>query len=730
VKRILFSLFVTRWAGRLNSVRIVLLGFVLLPLAGEAAFTVEGRELKRDGQKFLVKGVCYQPTPIGDNPSAAAPFGDYFTANFGAITGRDLPLIRALGANTIRIYGWDATADHTAFLDACYNGGVDSIYVLINRWIDPGTNWNDAGAVGVIEQTFRQIDQGLGSHPAVLGIALGNEANIQNGNGDNAAFWAAMNRVALAIKAQTPTRLVSVAITDSIPQIAAHDAEVGALDFWCVQTYRGTTMGTLFTEFAAASTKPLLLTEFGMDAFDHGAQAEYPDNAEFVGQTVAGLWGEIAANHDVAAGGCVFEFGDEWWKSSAGSALIHDGGGFPLGGLPDGFANEEWWGLYRVAGNGGNLDILTPRATVAALREAWADTVEPEPTDSLQVVAPPVSQTVAPGGAVAFMVALKGGAPGATLNYQWLKGGVSLPGATQATLVLLDLTPSDGGAYAVRISDGTATVTTGQAKLLVALPQPGRLKNLSVRSRSGEGPSALVVGFVVAAGEAQLLIRGVGPELGAFEVSGFSLDPELQLFTGQTAGVFNEDWGSDAAAIESAAQSVGAFPFSSGSKDAAILAQVDGPRSVHLRDATPGVALAEVYEVGTNTGRLVNVSARTTAGTGDEVLVVGFVIDGNVPKQLLLRGVGPTLGGFGVSGVLENPILRLFNTDQEVVAENDDWNAETVAAVASGVGAFPLEVGSGDAALVYTAPPGAYTAQVSGVGGASGVALVEVYEVK
>jgi len=296
-------------------------------------------------------------------------------------------------------------------------------------------------------------------------------------------------------------------------------------------------------------------------------------------------------------------------------------------------------------------------------------------------------------------------------------------------LTLPSLSVAQTGDYAVRLSDGTSAVTSATARLLVAIPIPGRLKNLSVRSRSGAGADALVVGFVVADGAAKLLVRGVGPELATFGVGGVSPDPELQLFTGQVADAFNEDWGSDATAIQSAAQSVGAFPLTIGSKDAAILAQVDGPRSVYLRDASPGVALAEVYEVGTNTGRLVNVSARTRAGTGDEVLVVGFVIDGNVPKRLLLRGVGPTLGGFGVSGTLANPVLRLFNSNQAIVAENDDWDAAAVVAVAQIVGAFPLATGSADAALVYTAVPGAYTAQVSGAEGVSGVALVEVYEV-
>ena len=148
-----------------------------------------------------------------------------------------------------------------------------------------------------------------------------------------------------------------------------------------------------------------------------------------------------------------------------------------------------------------------------------------------------------------------------------------------------------------------------------------------------------------------------------------------------------------------------------------------------MRDANPGVALAEVYEVGTNTGRLSNVSARTIASTGDDVLVVGFVIDGNVPKQMLIRGVGPGLSQFNVQGVLADPVLRIYNTKQEIVAQNDDWVAAVVSSVASQVGAFAISSNGRDAALLVTLVPGAYTVHVSGADGTSGMALAEVYEV-
>jgi hypothetical protein len=348
-----------------------------------AAFTISGRAILRDGAPFVVRGVDYQPTPIGENPSQSAPFGDYYTAAYAAIRARDLPLLRAMGANVIRIYGWDTTANHRAFLDACYNGGVNSIFVLVNRWIDPATNWPSTTALNAIRSDFLTLEANLANHPAVLGLILGNETNAQNGNGTNAAFWTAINSVAASIKQQNPARLVSMAITDALPQVTTRDAAMTSLDFWSVQVYRGTTFGTFFTQYAAASARPIIITEFGLDAFNQTAGQPYPNNAEFPGDTVATLWNEIAANTATCTGACVFEFSDEWWKTSSGSASAHDTGGFALGSVPDGFLNEEWWGLFAVADNGAQPDILTPRAVVARLAALWtAPEITSQPSDA------------------------------------------------------------------------------------------------------------------------------------------------------------------------------------------------------------------------------------------------------------------------------------------------------------------------------------------------------------
>ena len=118
------------------------------------------------------------------------------------------------------------------------------------------------------------------------------------------------------------------------------------------------------------------------------------------------------------------------------------------------------------------------------------------------------------------------------------------------------------------------------------------------------------------------------------------------------------------------------------------------------------------------------------------MLIAGFVISGNVPKHVLVRAVGPTLAEVAVHHPLPDPRLTLFRFNPDtgqslVVALNDDWdNALAITTAESTVGASPqLPVDSKDAALLLTLQPGIYTAQVSGVAGATGVSLVEVYEV-
>jgi hypothetical protein len=105
------------------------------------------------------------------------------------------------------------------------------------------------------------------------------------------------------------------------------------------------------------------------------------------------------------------------------------------------------------------------------------------------------------------------------------------------------------------------------------------------------------------------------------------------------------------------------------------------------------------------------------------------VVGGSGAKNVLVRAIGPTLGGaFGVTGAVSDPQLTL-NSGQTTVASNDNWGGgSTLASAFSSVGAFVLPAASRDAAVVARLDPGSYTVQVSGVGGATGMILVEIYE--
>lgn len=266
----------------------------------------------------------------------------------------------------------------------------------------------------------------------------------------------------------------------------------------------------------------------------------------------------------------------------------------------------------------------------------------------------------------------------------------------------------------------------------------GRLINLSVRTFAGADADTLIVGFVVGgAGSRSLLVRGVGPTLTNFGVTGVLANPRVTAYAGNTMLAANDDWGAAANAsnMASTAAAVGAFALPANSLDSALLNTFSvGGYTVQVAGAggATGVALMEAYDAGgTNAARLVNVSARSAVSTGAGILIAGFVVSQDA-RALLIRGVGPGLAAFGVPGALANPQLKIFQGTQ-LVAENNDWsvasNTAEIAAGAQGVGAFPLPANSQDAAVLITLPPNAYTAQVSGVSNGTGVGLIEVYEI-
>jgi hypothetical protein len=129
----------------------------------------------------------------------------------------------------------------------------------------------------------------------------------------------------------------------------------------------------------------------------------------------------------------------------------------------------------------------------------------------------------------------------------------------------------------------------------------------------------------------------------------------------------------------------------------------------------------------------VNIATRGQVSSGENVLIAGLVVTGPGPRTYLIRAVGPTLARapFNVSGALDDPFLQIHQ-GETLLRENDDWDAPFSAQpalreAADKVGAFELQVRR-DAAMIITLQPGSYTAKVTGFQGATGVSLVEVYE--
>lgn len=267
-----------------------------------------------------------------------------------------------------------------------------------------------------------------------------------------------------------------------------------------------------------------------------------------------------------------------------------------------------------------------------------------------------------------------------------------------------------------------------------------RLIDVATRGYTGAGVNMLTAGFTITGSEAKdVLIRAVGPGLIAYNISTYIKNPRLRLFSGQTMLAENGDWwaGSAPADVAAAAKKVAAFDLQPGSLDAALIAHLSpGGYTVQVvsDSGETGVALVEVYDINAAVAgapKLGNLSTRGYVGKDDSVLIAGIVVGGSQPKKVLIRAVGPGLADY-LEGGLVDPKLQLYQ-GSTVIRENDNWSdsadSTSIADAAAKVGAFSFKPGSKDAALLLYLAPGGYTAMVSGVNGATGIALVEAYEV-
>jgi hypothetical protein len=145
--------------------------------------------------------------------------------------------------------------------------------------------------------------------------------------------------------------------------------------------------------------------------------------------------------------------------------------------------------------------------------------------------------------------------------------------------------------------------------------------------------------------------------------------------------------------------------------------------------------LVEAYDadkICNNGAKAINVSTRGRVEIGQDRLIAGFVITGESARRVLIRAAGPGLAALGVPDVLKDPELTLFTARGNVIRTAAAWSDEPdvgeIRDAARQTGAFPFAEGSRDSAFVITLPPAVYTVHVTGKNGATGVALVEVYD--
>jgi hypothetical protein len=243
------------------------------------------------------------------------------------------------------------------------------------------------------------------------------------------------------------------------------------------------------------------------------------------------------------------------------------------------------------------------------------------------------------------------------------------------------------------------------------------------------GDNVLIAGFILQGTDAKkVIVRAIGPSLQAngTPLPGRLLDPVLQLYN--SAGnliAVNDNW-RDTQKQEITDSTI---PPTDDNESAIVAMLEPGNYSAVVRgkNETPGIAVVELYDLDARpVSKAVNVSTRGRVSAGDNVMIGGFILGGQNPAKVLLRGIGPSLSVNGVplAGRLSDPFLELHNSEGALMAANDNWRDATPKEVEN-AGAAPSD--DRESAFVLDLAAGTYTVILRDATGAEGVALFEAY---
>src|SRR5256714_4823094 len=274
------------------------------------------------------------------------------------------------------------------------------------------------------------------------------------------------------------------------------------------------------------------------------------------------------------------------------------------------------------------------------------------------------------------------------------------------------------------------------------------LGNISTRSFVETGDNVMIGGFIVQGSQPKrVIIRAIGPELSAppFSIPNALANPTLELHDGMGALIASNDtWLSTIIGGIITTNQIrdilnsGYAPADR--RESAIIADLPpGNYTAIVRGVnnTTGVALVEVYDLGADISSILgNISTRSFVQTGADVMIGGFIIQGTGAKRVIIRAIGPELTQYGVPDALANPTLELHNAAEALIASNNNWATTIIGGIISASQVRDIQASGhapGDpreSAIIAELQPGNYTAIVRGVNDATGIGLVEVYDLQ
>jgi hypothetical protein len=242
----------------------------------------------------------------------------------------------------------------------------------------------------------------------------------------------------------------------------------------------------------------------------------------------------------------------------------------------------------------------------------------------------------------------------------------------------------------------------------------------------------MIGGFIITGNAPKkVAIRGMGPVLGGFGITDFLADPFLELRSSSGALLQSNDNWKDTQQAE--IEGIGLAP--NDNREAVIVTTLTPGSYTALltgKAGTSGVGVVEVYDVNPGVAsQLANISTRGFVQGGNNVLIAGFILGGNntANDRLAIRGLGPSLSQFGLNPVVADPTLELHDSNGATLITNDDWESDSVSA--ANLILFNLAPSNPKESAIFTSlPAGAFTAIIAGKNGGTGIAIVEIYNLK